>query len=152
MIGLAALFGALSGISGAFISSTTERLPTGPTVVVCITVFAGLSLLFAPNRGIVWQWLKNARNRRRIQVERVMGDMYALAQHHQGHEQEHGHTAQVLQAMSMGLGGVQGSLNVMEQRGWARQNPAGEWSLTSAGLTEAKRLADEEERRRTHDE
>jgi manganese/zinc/iron transport system permease protein len=144
MVGLAALFGALSGISGAFVSSTTEHLPTGPTVVVCISIIAVLSLLFAPNRGIVWSWVKDLGNRRRIQVERVLGDMYALAQHHQGHEQEHGHTAQVLQAMSMGLGGVQGSLNVLEQRGLARPNSEGEWSLTTTGLIEAKRQIDDE--------
>jgi manganese/zinc/iron transport system permease protein len=152
MVGLAALFGALSGISGAFFSSTTEHLPTGPTVVVCISIIAGLSLLFAPNRGIIWQWLRNAANRRRIQVERVLGDMYALAQHHQGHEQDHGHTAQVLQAMSMGLGGVQGSLDVLEQRGLAQHNREGEWTLTATGMSEARRLADEDERRSTHDE
>lgn len=37
MVGLSALLGALAGVSGAVLSSTTARLPTGPTVVLCIS-------------------------------------------------------------------------------------------------------------------
>lgn len=54
MIGLSALFGALAGVSGAAISSLVPRLPTGPTIVLCISAVVVVSLLFAPNRGLVW--------------------------------------------------------------------------------------------------
>ena len=57
MVCLAAFFGAIAGITGAIISSTTTRIPTGPMIVVCASVIFLFSLAFAPNRGLVWQSL-----------------------------------------------------------------------------------------------
>jgi manganese/zinc/iron transport system permease protein len=57
MVCLAAFFGAIAGVTGAIISSTTTRIPTGPMIVVCASVIFLFSLAFAPNRGLVWQSL-----------------------------------------------------------------------------------------------
>jgi manganese/zinc/iron transport system permease protein len=138
MVALSAFFGALAGVAGAFFSSAAQHLPTGPAVVVCISVIAALSLLFAPNRGVVWTRIAARRHRRRIRTDTVLGDMYALARHHAGREQEHGHTAAVLQAMSYGSTGIETTLAELEQRGLARRNARDEWTLTAAGLEEAR--------------
>jgi manganese/zinc/iron transport system permease protein len=138
MVALSAFFGALAGVAGAFLSSATAHLPTGPAVVVCISVIAVLSLLFAPNRGVVWTRIAAARHRKRIRTDTVLGDMYALARHHAGHEQDHGHTAAVLQAMSYGSTGIEATLADLEQRGLVRRNARSEWALTAAGLDEAR--------------
>jgi len=61
MVALSAGFGALAGVSGAAISSIVTRMPTGPTIVLCISTIVAVSMLFAPNRGLVW-----ARTRRRV--------------------------------------------------------------------------------------
>jgi len=63
MFFLASFFGALSGLLGNFLSiwgsmylsTETERmtLPTGPSIVLVGSCFAFLSLLFAPQRGLV---------------------------------------------------------------------------------------------------
>ena len=58
MIGLAALFGALSGIVGAALSVTADGLPTGPMVILALTAIVLISLFFAPERGLVWDWLR----------------------------------------------------------------------------------------------
>jgi len=63
MVVLAALFGAAAGVTGATLSSTTERLPTGPTIVVCVSAIVLFSLLFAPNRGLVWAGFERRRQR-----------------------------------------------------------------------------------------
>src|SRR5690606_23105258 len=68
VVGLAGLFGALSGVAGAVLSATTARLPTGPTIVLCATVVVVTSLLAAPNRGLVAGWLRGLRNRRVLRV------------------------------------------------------------------------------------
>ena len=57
MVCLAAFFGAIAGVTGAIISSTTTRTPTGPMIVVCASVIFLFSLAFAPNRGLIWQSL-----------------------------------------------------------------------------------------------
>ena len=105
MVGLAALFGALAGVSGAVISSSTARLPTGPTIVLCISAIVGVSLLAAPGRGLVWRWTQQVRSRRRLQVQAVLGDLSVLASQHE--QPDHAHSTAAVQAMSAGRGGVQ---------------------------------------------
>ncbi len=63
MVFLAACFGALAGVSGTIVSSTASRIPTGPTIVLCATVVVGFSIAFAPNRGLIWDWIRHRRNR-----------------------------------------------------------------------------------------
>jgi manganese/zinc/iron transport system permease protein len=139
MIGVAGLFGALAGVSGALISSSAANLPTGPTIVLCISAIVLLSLLLAPNRGLLWQWARRRRNRRRLRVEAVLQDLYALAAQHE--RADHGHSVAVLRAMSAGRGGVRRSLEELSARGWARPTSAGEWVLTPQGRAEAERTA-----------
>ena len=68
MMFLAACFGALAGVSGTIISSSASRIPTGPTIVLCATVVVGVSILFAPNRGLLWDWLRHQRNKQSLKM------------------------------------------------------------------------------------
>ncbi len=138
MVGLSAFFGALAGVSGAVISSTTARLPTGPTIVLCISGIVLVSLTFAPNRGLVWNWVRHQRSRRRLRVEAVLCDLYELASQHT--DRRHGHAAAVLRTMSVSRGGIEGSLDELEDRGWVRQEGVDTWALTPSGLEQAERL------------
>ncbi|MFP4437385.1 MAG: metal ABC transporter permease [Chloroflexaceae bacterium] len=69
MVALAGLFGALAGVSGALISTLARGLATGPAIIVCISLLVICSLLVAPNRGLVWEWLQTHRNRQRLRAE-----------------------------------------------------------------------------------
>lgn len=53
MVWLAAFFGALSGLAGAFVSYTAPAMPTGPWIVVIISGIAVFSFFFAPARGVL---------------------------------------------------------------------------------------------------
>lgn len=66
MVALAALFGALAGVAGAVISSMAAHMPTGPTIVLCISAIVAVSLLFAPHRGLVWASLRYRRQRQQL--------------------------------------------------------------------------------------
>lgn len=66
MLGLAALFGALSGVTGAMISISDSQLPTGPMVILSATAIVIVSLLFGKARGTVWEALRTRRNRRSL--------------------------------------------------------------------------------------
>ena len=68
MMLLAALFGALAGVSGTVISSSASRIPTGPTIVLCATIVVGFSIAFAANRGLLWDWMRQRRNRRDLKA------------------------------------------------------------------------------------
>jgi manganese/zinc/iron transport system permease protein len=139
MVALAALCGALAGVIGAVLSSTTTGLSTGPTIVLVAGVIVVVSLLFAPNRGLVWNWVRSYRNRHELRVEIVLSSLYALAVQH--NDLEHGHSIAALRAMNVGRGGVARTLHELGVRGWAVRLDSDRWALTSTGLSEARRLA-----------
>lgn len=53
MVFLAGTFGLTSGVVGTLISSLLTQMPTGPTIVVVLSVIIFISLFFAPKRGII---------------------------------------------------------------------------------------------------
>ena len=143
MVAISAFFGALAGAGGALVSSLAARLPAGPTIVLCLTAIVVVSLLAAPNRGIVWKWARERVNRNLLQTEAVLADLYVLARQHD--DLGHGHPISVLRTMSIGHGGVERSLEVLRERGLVRVTDAGTWSLTPRGFSEAGRLSGKRE-------
>lgn len=141
MVALAGGFGALAGVAGAVLSSTTERLPTGPTIVLSLTALVVLSLFLAPNRGLVWEWARERSSRRRLHTDAVLAELYALARHHPG--REHGHATAALEAVHPG---ARHELQELAERGWARESTDG-WAITPAGVREEERRRDTEEER-----
>ena len=135
MVGLSAFFGAISGISGSLISSSMKKMPTGPVIVVCMSVIVFISLFFAPNRGLLWQKLKNISNRRQIKLQAVLSDLFCLYQQHD--DLERSHHIDVMRAMSQGHGGTDKSLAEMQKKGWALEEKKNYWKLTEQGLGQA---------------
>lgn len=63
MIILSAVFGGISGVIGAIVSSTAEGMSTGPVVVLTITTILIASLIFSPKRGYIAQYRRNKTRR-----------------------------------------------------------------------------------------
>lgn len=61
MVVLAAGFGALASLIGAWISTLGEGLTTGPLIVLVMSLFTMLSLLLAPERGLIWRHIRRQR-------------------------------------------------------------------------------------------
>lgn len=80
MILLASLFGAFSGIAGAYVSYVAPRMPTGPWIVTAITLIFLVSLLFAPRRGVLARLYRHWSNRRRTLDENVLKAMHQLGE------------------------------------------------------------------------
>jgi len=141
MVGLAAAFGALSGVGGALISGSTPNLPTGPTIALCMGAMVIVSLLVAPNRGLLWTWWRQRRTSRRLRRERLLARLYALAtKHGRG---DYPHDVATLDAMASGPSRTQSVLHELADKGLAAETPDGQWYLTEAGLDEARRLTDD---------
>lgn len=135
MVALAALFGAAAGVAGSLLSATATRLPTGPMIVLCLTVIAFLSLLLAPNRGLVWSWARHRRAGRTLRAEATLLDLYAMARQHA--DADHAHSGRALSALR---GDARATLARLEESGFARQVQADRWALTAEGRAEAERL------------
>jgi manganese/zinc/iron transport system permease protein len=137
MVVLAGVLGAVAGIAGALVSSTAADVPTGPAIVVAASLLVGLSLLFAPERGVVWDALRRRRDRHRLRIQTVLADLYLLAEGHD--DPEHAHTVETLAAINLNQGSVLPSLEALERAGLARSEGSG-WSITEGGRAEAARL------------
>ncbi len=82
MVWLSAAFGAAAGVTGALISASARGLATGPVVVLVASGLVLVSMLLAPERGLLWRWLRGARARRAIAGQRVLAAFHGLAEAH----------------------------------------------------------------------
>ncbi len=137
MVWLSALLGGLAGVIGAVLSSTTTGLPTGPTIVLSASVIVGMSMAFAPRRGLVWDRVRARRRRSAIRKDTVLADLYALYMQHG--EIDHGHPLPVIETMSEAREGALNSLLALEADRLARRLADGSWALTLDGQAAAKR-------------
>lgn len=139
MIVLSGVFGALAGVSGAVISSMTTQLPTGPMIVLCISAIVVFSLLFAPNRGIVWEAVRRQRNRKALRSNMLLEKIYQLSLLH--HNAQHAHTTDDLRLVFRSRA-IEGALETLVDDGLL-QNRNGRWSLTAKGIAQAHSLTNQ---------
>ena len=129
---LSGLFGGLSGLIGAAISSSVPHVPTGPTIILVITAITVISILLAPRRGLLAEEWRRWSQRRRLETDRVLADLFRLASQHDAPARV-AHEVEVLQAMSP-RAGVRRSLSQLAERGLAEQPQPGRWRLTESGV------------------
>ena len=141
MVLLAALFGVISGLSGALISAAGRGLSTGPLVILTATALVIVSILFAPQRGVLWEELKRARDRRELGDNQVLTTLDGLARHH------HNPAYQAEQGMIDTYHGLatRRTLQRLSRRGLVQpvRHMPGEgphWELTPAGQATARQV------------
>ena len=64
MVILSAIFGGISGFFGTLISISQENFPTGPIIVVIISLIVLFSILFSNKRGIIFKIIRNNQKRK----------------------------------------------------------------------------------------
>ena len=72
MIILAAVMAAFSGLFGAYISYVAPGMPTGPWIVMVISIIAILSFLFAPKKGILFRQVALRKMKHKMDDENVL--------------------------------------------------------------------------------
>jgi len=138
MIMLSGLFGAAAGVGGAVVSSTMTSMPTGPTIVLIVSAIVLFSLLFAPNRGLVFQRVREWKAGKRLRVDAVLVDLYTLASQHTS--AEHPHSERVLDVMSTISGPARRTLRVLKDLELAKPIDSSHWSLTPEGVRRAESI------------
>lgn len=140
MVLLAALFGMIASIGGALVSSMITKMPTGPAVVIIITGIVLFSLLFASNRGLLWNWIRRYKNRGDIAIARLLEQMLFMAAHHEN--KQHFHEINMLQSIFHEK--IDGYIKTLYKRGWIELNDNGEmFYLTQEGYRQAKVILNE---------
>jgi manganese/zinc/iron transport system permease protein len=143
MVLIAAAIGVFSGVSGSVFSSTIPRMPTGPTIVLVLSLIVVVSLFLAPQRGLLWRFLRLGGLRSAPDLDPVLMHLYALSHQHPD-DPEHGHSVAVIRTMSPPDAKVDAALEHLADRGLARRTADGGWAPTAIGRREAQRILDRE--------
>ncbi len=139
MLILAAIFGAFSGLFGAYVSYTAPKMPTGPWIIMAITAIAVFSMVFAPERGYYFKWKRKGNKTRNTLDENILKIFF-----HLGEETQHFSQARTISQLQtrryFDEKLIRSSLHRLEHKQFiVAQNNT--WSLTKLGEDEAKRMA-----------
>lgn len=138
MVILAALIAAVSGVTGVALSAGFENVPTGPAVIVCVSVIAFFSVLFSPN-GFFTLRFKDARSRREIKKDYVLKALHDLALEHD--DPGYAHSERLLALGSEKGFNVRKSLSQLQAAGYVERVGEGDWRLTPGGIHEIRKLS-----------
>jgi manganese/zinc/iron transport system permease protein len=131
MVGLAAIFGAFSGVMGTAISASQNNLSTGPVIVLIAGCFVFISFVFSHKRGLLLREYKFRQNRRELHHNKTLLFMYEIAKDHKNIE--HPHAIKILNNF---YGFTVKTLKQLETKEFiliSGQN----WSLTKKGYYQA---------------
>ncbi|MDQ2651684.1 MAG: metal ABC transporter permease, partial [Chloroflexota bacterium] len=74
MLVLSACIGAAAGVIGAVISVQDSALPTGPMIILTLTVMVVFSILFAPRHGLLPEWWRRRQQRQQLAAPPLPGE------------------------------------------------------------------------------
>lgn len=135
---LASIFGALSAVMGTQISYIAPAMPTGPWIVVSLSILFFISFLFAPQQGLIKRSLDYQKLRQRVMQENVLRTLYKLLE--RTHFQRNDFTlAEISTLRSLHNTQLQNILKRLQKLGWT-QEQHGHFSLTELGLRKAIKL------------
>ena len=80
MVLLAAVLGLVAGLAGSFASYTAPGMPTGPWIVLVITLIAYGSFLLAPRKGLLARKLHQRRHQQKTLAENILKLFYELGE------------------------------------------------------------------------
>lgn len=133
---LAGVFGAVSGIVGTIISSSMQKMPTGPSIVLVISFIVLISLIMSPNRGLLWRYVRHIKHHSDINEDQVLMSLYDLAMNH--NNPFHSHKLEAIepikQQRSRSLMKLKHVLKNLQEKELVKKEPFDEWSITAVGL------------------
>lgn len=147
MVLLSSIFGALSGLLGTLISSLVPKLPTGPMIVVIISITVVLSIGLAPNRGILWRHFREKKNQKNINKDQVLISLYDLVMKHESFDISHD-ISTISPNIAMNESGrniIRQRLEALREKGYAKEDNTDNWLITEEGIKHVKTYFSKEE-------
>ena len=138
MILIATAFGAVSGFLGSYISYIAPAMPTGPWIVMCLSVLTIGSIWFAPRTGMLAKFRVQKENQRKILIENVLKLFYHLGEK-DGTFKKQRSTSVLLASRDLRIKELNRGLHLLKKEHWLRKK-GDDWLITQSGLNEAKRI------------
>jgi len=138
MVWLSAIFGAFSGLSGAYISYIAPSMPTGPWIVVFVSTIAFASFFLAPRKGIIYRIRNQFRIKRQINDENILKALYHLGEQEQSFFEKRT-VNQILDKRVFDPKTLKAGLKRLKRQGFLK-NVNGSWFFTRAGRDKGQRV------------
>ncbi len=136
MVFLASIFGAVSGVVGTIISSSIKSMPTGPSIVIVVSIIVLISIGFAPNRGLFWRYIREIETAKQINEDKVLKSLYELEINHK--DPGHSHNISVIKPIKTKGGKkvkqLEEILYTLEKDGYVKEENNNNWFITNKGL------------------
>jgi len=134
LIFIAVFVGAFSGVIGSAISFTYSGMPTGPWIVVVMSLMAFTSALISPQRGMLYRWYRKRKQNRKIITENVLKRFFYLPQGEKSYSK-----ATILGEKSVTLSDFNLGINKLIRSNLVKKEGAN-YSLTSVGIIAANEI------------
>lgn len=138
MFVLASIFGALSGLAGAYISYVAPSMPTGPWIVIVISTVAFLSFFFAPRKGIISRMVRQSSIRKTINDENALKIFYQLGEENKNFFIQR-YPDEIIRRRNFERDVLLKILHRLKDQGYL-QRTGNLWGLTEEGKTRAQRV------------
>jgi manganese/zinc/iron transport system permease protein len=118
------------------ISSSMQKMPTGPSIVLVISFIVFVSITIAPNRGVFWRYVRQRNYQADINEDQVLLNLYDLAMNH--NNPKHSHNITSIEPMNTQGGKklkqLKYILDSLKDKGLVKEEQFDEWSITDDGL------------------
>lgn len=138
MILIAVSFGAISAFLGSYVSYIAPSMPTGPWVVMCLSLLTVGSIWFAPRTGMLSKFKVHRQNKQKILIENVLKLFYHLGEEKNDYQSPRTFK-QLLSSRDLNATEVQKGLSKLKKQNLVRKSED-HWLITKSGLKEAKRI------------
>ncbi len=141
MLLIAVVFSVFSGLVGAYISYSKSGTPTGPWVVMVLSLITLISFVGSKKRGILSRYLKARKNKRKILRENILKAIY---QYHERKEQAEMlnlllSSAEIIKVRLFDTDDLQTGLTRLIRLGFVREIER-KYTLTPEGKLESRRI------------
>lgn len=138
MLLIATIFGAVSAFMGSYVSYIAPSMPTGPWVVMVLSILTVGSIWLAPKKGMLARYRLRLENQNKILTENILKLFY-----HLGEKENHFRKArsfdELLSSRDFSVKELSRGLNKLKKKNLIRKKENA-WYITQSGLKEAKRI------------
>lgn len=137
MLVLSAILGAVAGLLGTYVSYIAPSMPTGPWIVVIISMIAFISFFFAPKKGIINKLFRQMQIRNQMGEENILKALYQLGEQ-DGNFFINRSTEAIIRRRPFKPSVLLSGLNRLKRHGFM-QNKDNQWGLTKEGKNKGQR-------------
>ncbi|MEZ5008182.1 MAG: iron chelate uptake ABC transporter family permease subunit [Chitinophagales bacterium] len=139
MLLISAIVGSLAGFFGAMISYMRPQMPTGPWIIIVLSVIAFTSIVMGTEKGVLHKWRKRQAFKNKVLRENILKIFYHLGENQEDFLQPRT-LQELIERRAYNKNEILKGLNQLKSKHWVGQTESNHWALTKQGNIESAKL------------